>query len=128
MPLFVIQKHYASHLHYDFRLEHGGVLLSWAVPKRPVAKLHEKRLAIQVEDHALSYGKFEGVIPKGEYGAGRVEIWDRGRYTVREGSLAQQMKKGHIKIRLQGKRLKGNFDLIRFKGKKMWLLMKTRET
>ena len=134
--LFVVQKHAATHLHYDFRLEHKGVLLSWAIPKGPSTKLHEKRLAIRVDDHDLDYADFEGTIPEGQYGAGHVSCYDRGTYEARdieepkeaEKAITTGLKKGHLKITLHGKKLKGDFDLVHFKsaGKEnMWLLIKT---
>ncbi|MDE3045690.1 MAG: 3'-phosphoesterase [Verrucomicrobiota bacterium] len=123
--LFVVQKHYATHLHYDFRIEYKGVLLSWAVPKGPSRTAGVKRLAVQVEDHPLNYADFEGVIPKGNYGAGKVEIWDRGTYTA--SHLKAGLKKGHLAIELKGKKLKGTYDLIQLKGKpKMWLLIRRK--
>lgn len=127
--IFVIQKHYASHLHYDFRLELDGVLKSWAVPKGPPKTMKEKRLAVEVEDHPVSYAKFEGTIPKGEYGAGTVEIWDKGTWEPL-GNPQQQLKKGHLDFELKGKRLSGRWMLIRtqMKAKKAnWLLMKRSE-
>jgi bifunctional non-homologous end joining protein LigD len=133
--IFVVQKHYASHLHYDVRLQHKGALVSWAVPKGPPRTAGIKRLAIHVEDHPLDYARFEGVIPKGNYGAGKVEIWDKGTYlssdtaskAESERRFAEGMKKGHIAVVLQGKKLKGQYDLIRLKrGPKdnAWLLIK----
>src|SRR5918911_3658045 len=99
---FVIQKHAASRLHYDFRLELGGTLVSWAVPKGPSLDPHVRRMAVHVEDHPLSYGSFEGVIPKGQYGAGTVELWDRGTY-----ELLEEKRDGGLKVRLAGERLRG---------------------
>ena len=108
-PIFVIQKHKATHLHYDFRLEKGGVLKSWAVPKEPPLEENVKRLAIQVEDHELGYANFEGKIPKGEYGAGMVEIWDKGYYTP------MKVAPKEIDVELNGKKLIGRYSLIKFK-------------
>lgn len=126
MPRFVVQEHHASHLHWDFRLEFAGVLKSWAIPKGPSMNPADKRLAIQVEDHALEYGSFEGVIPQGEYGAGRVIIWDRGSYEP-IADMAGGLSKGHLTFTLAGRRLKGEFSLVRLKrgttGKE-WLLIK----
>lgn len=129
---FVVQKHHASHLHYDFRLEMEGVLKSWAVPKGPSMAAGEKRLAVMVEDHPLPYGKFYGEIPKGNYGAGMVEIWDKGTYTTMEESsdpeksLLAQLKKGNLKFTLNGTHLKGSFALVRINDEtgKNWLLIK----
>lgn len=123
-PIFVIQKHDASHLHYDFRLEMDGVLKSWAVPKSPLALSNKgtKRLAIQVDDHDLSYADFEGEIPEGSYGAGTVEIWDKGTYELKEKSEKK------IEFKLNGKKLKGNYVLIKTrygsKPEKSWLFFK----
>ena len=117
--IFVVQKHSATHLHYDLRLEMDGVLKSWAVPKEPPTGPGVKRLAIQVEDHPLSYADFEGVIPEGYYGAGKVEIWDRGTYTLKERTDDK------VVFELRGERLRGTYYLIRFKGSdKNWLLFK----
>lgn len=122
--LYVIQKHAASHLHYDFRLENRGVLLSWAVPKGPSLDPRVKRLAVHVEDHPVSYGSFEGTIPAGQYGAGSVMIWDTGTWEPTE-SVETGLKKGKLVFRLYGKKLKGLWALIRFKGEnKNWLLFK----
>lgn len=129
MPSFVVQEHHATHLHYDFRLEVGGVLKSWAIPKGPSMNLADKRLAIQVEDHALEYGRFEGIIPEGHYGAGKVLIWDEGRYEPLV-DLEAGLKKGNLAFCLYGKRLKGEFTLVRIKKSttgKEWLLIKKKD-
>jgi len=120
---FVVQKHAARHLHYDVRLEYKGVLLSWAVPKQPSLNPHDKRLAIKVEDHPLDYQYFEGVIPKGSYGAGTVEIWDRGSYEPHEWT------DNRIVFTLHGNRVQGTYVLIRYpsKGERTWLLFKRAE-
>lgn len=124
---FVIQKHHARSLHYDLRLEVGGVLKSWAVPKGAPKKIGEKHLAVMTEDHPLEYAKFEGIIPKGEYGAGKVEIWDLGRFVnLKEISIRTQLKKGVVEFKLLGKRLKSCYALIHFK-ENQWLWMKIRE-
>lgn len=143
---FVIQKHRASHLHYDFRLEMEGVLKSWAVPKGPSLDPADKRLAMQVEDHPVSYFDFEGIIPEGNYGAGTVMVWDvgtweplspepvNGKYVSGTAAEASAMlKKGDFKIRLHGKRMKGDFALIHMKGRRPgskgteWLLIKKHD-
>jgi bifunctional non-homologous end joining protein LigD len=138
-PIFVVQEHHASRLHYDFRLEADGVLKSWAVPKEPTHDPAQKRLAVHVEDHPLEYASFEGKIPDGEYGAGTVKIWDRGTYenllaakpepqTVTEG-----IDSGHVEVELKGERLRGKFALVRMggrlggKGKDNWLLIKMKD-
>src|SRR5713101_4019465 len=128
---FVIQKHAARRLHYDLRLEVGGVLKSWAVPKGPSLNPGDKRLAVQVEDHPFEYRKFEGTIPEGNYGAGEVIIWDQGTYEP-EGALsaAEQIERGELKFRLDGTKLNGSFVLVRLKrsqGKNEWLLIKHRD-
>jgi bifunctional non-homologous end joining protein LigD len=120
--LFVIQKHGATALHYDFRLEDGGVLRSWAVPKGPSLRSADKRLAMQVEDHPLEYATFEGVIPAGEYGGGTVMVWDIGTWEPEEGSF----EKGAIKFGLRGKKVKGSWRLVRTRGRQ-WLLIKSRD-
>ena len=130
-PRFVIQQHDASTLHYDVRLEVDGVLKSWAVPKGPSTDPRDKRLAIPTEDHPLAYADFEGVIPKGEYGAGTVLIWDRGDYRNlkkddERASVAEQLEDGHATVWLEGEKLRGGYALLRTnlsKGKD-WLLVK----
>ncbi len=117
---FVIQKHKATHLHYDFRLEMDNALKSWAVPKEPPIESGVKRLAVQVEDHALDYIDFEGTIPEGEYGAGTVEIWDKGTYTLK--TRTEKM----IEFTLEGTKLKGNYALIHFKDNN-WLLIRKKK-
>lgn len=128
---FVIQKHAASHLHYDFRLELNGVLKSWAVPKGPSLNPNIKRLAIAVEDHPYDYKDFEGIIPEGNYGAGKVIIWDEGFYEpiCKEKTFSENLKKGHISLILEGKKLKGKFSLIQSKTgpKNNWLLIKGKD-
>jgi len=125
-PIFVVQEHHASHLHYDFRLELDGVLKSWAVPKGPSMHPDDKRLAMMVEDHPLDYASFHGTIPKGQYGAGEVYIWDSGTWEV-IGDPHEGLKKGNLKFKLDGKRLKGEFVLVRTprpKSPNAWLLIK----
>jgi bifunctional non-homologous end joining protein LigD len=123
---FVIQKHHASKLHYDFRLEtKEGVLLSWAVPKGPSLDPRQKRLAVETEDHPLDYIDFEGVIPEGNYGAGTVIVWDIGTYTS-DGDTRQQFRDGKISFTLNGTKIKGSFALIRIRQRhKQWLLIKS---
>ena len=128
---FCVQKHLASHLHYDFRLEHNGVLLSWAVPKGPSLDPATKRLAMHVEDHPIEYGEFEGVIPEG-YGAGIVMLWDRGTWTPEVDDVEAALKKGDLKFTLDGYKLKGSWVLVRTKGApygdgRSWLLIKHRD-
>jgi bifunctional non-homologous end joining protein LigD len=130
---FCVQKHLASHLHYDFRLEHNGVLLSWAVPKGPSLDPKTKRLAMKVEDHPFAYGEFEGVIPEG-YGAGIVLLWDRGTWTPQVDDIDAALKKGDLKFTLDGYKLKGSWVLVRTSGRypggggdRSWLLIKHRD-
>jgi bifunctional non-homologous end joining protein LigD len=133
---FCVQKHLASHLHYDFRLEHNGVLLSWAVPKGPSLDPSTKRLAMAVEDHPVEYGEFEGVIPSG-YGAGIVMLWDRGTWTPEVDDIEAALRKGDLKFTLDGFKLKGSWVLVRTKGgrwggstgdsSRSWLLIKHRD-
>jgi DNA ligase D-like protein (predicted 3'-phosphoesterase) len=132
-PLFVIQRHEASSLHFDFRLEVDGVLKSWAVPKGPSPDPREKRLATPTEDHPMEYADFEGVIPEDEYGAGSVVVWDTGTYenlTEHQGdelSMDDALDRGHAKVRLHGEKLHGAYALTRFReerGKAQWLLVK----
>jgi DNA ligase D-like protein (predicted 3'-phosphoesterase) len=128
--LFVIQKHAATALHYDFRLEAEGVLLSWAVPKGPSTDPSDKRLAMRVEDHPLSYADFEGVIPKGEYGGGQVIVWDIGTYeNLKEDvPVVDQLDKGHLTVWLEGRKIQGGYSLRRWgkdkRGREKWLLVK----
>ncbi|MFH1583459.1 MAG: DNA polymerase ligase N-terminal domain-containing protein [Candidatus Falkowbacteria bacterium] len=117
---FVVQKHQSSHLHYDFRLEHEGVLKSWAVPKGVPEKAGIKRLAVAVEDHPVDYINFSGRIPEGEYGAGTVEVWDKGKWRALDGSL----ERGSMKFSLNGEKLKGEYVLIRPKDRENWLIYK----
>jgi bifunctional non-homologous end joining protein LigD len=133
---FCVQKHLASHLHYDLRLEHDGVLLSWAVPKGPSLDPKTKRLAMKVEDHPLEYGEFEGVIPEG-YGAGIVMLWDRGTWAPEVDDVEAALKKGDLKFTLNGYKLKGSWVLVRTGGRyagarggssdRSWLLIKHRD-
>jgi bifunctional non-homologous end joining protein LigD len=138
---FCVQKHLASHLHYDFRLEHEGVLLSWAVPKGPSLDPATKRLAMHVEDHPIEYGEFEGVIPEG-YGAGIVMLWDRGTWTPETDDVDASLRKGDLKFTLDGYKLKGSWVLVRTSGRfpgaqggpvskdgvsRSWLLIKHRD-
>jgi bifunctional non-homologous end joining protein LigD len=132
---FCVQKHLASHLHYDFRLEHNGVLLSWAVPKGPSLDPKTKRLAMHVEDHPVAYGDFEGVIPEG-YGAGIVMLWDRGTWTPQVDDVDAALKKGDLKFTLNGYKLKGSWVLVRTGGRfpgargggdRSWLLIKHKD-
>jgi bifunctional non-homologous end joining protein LigD len=125
--MFVIQKHRATALHYDFRLEADGVLKSWAVPKGPSLDPKVKRLAMQVEDHPVDYAKFEGVIPEGEYGGGTVMVWDYGTYKPEETTnVSEALRKGELKFSLNGKKLKGSWVLVRTRDRQ-WLLLKHRD-
>lgn len=130
-PRFVIQKHNASKLHYDFRLEVNGVLKSWAIPKGPSTDPGQKRLAIPTEDHPVDYIDFEGIIPEGNYGAGTVIVWDTGAYRNlrKDSSMDKAIAEGHVDIQLEGKKLKGGFALIQTgKGnRKFWLFFKKRD-
>ena len=138
---FVVQKHDATRLHYDFRLEMKGVLKSWAIPKGPSLNPDDRRLAMMVEDHPYDYKDFEGIIPEGNYGAGTVIVWDEGTYETlepqksikeEEKSLLAQLKSGSLKFRLFGKKLKGEFALVHIKnnngsGENAWLMIKHRD-
>lgn len=134
---FVIQRHKASRLHYDFRLEMEGVLKSWAVPKGPSMNPGDKRLAMMVEDHPYDYKDFTGIIPQGNYGAGIVEVWDKGTFTgvnpehenINEKQLLKSLKDGNLKFALKGKKLKGEFALVKLKNSEdnSWLLIKHRD-
>src|SRR5688572_28343055 len=138
--LFVIQKHAARRLHYDFRLELDGVLKSWAVPKGPSLQIGDKRLAVEVEDHPFDYASFEGVIPEKEYGGGNVIVWDCGMYSPDEGGkysfadraeaeerIRTELQKGKLSIFLRGEKLKGSFALVRTATPKQWLLLKHQD-
>ncbi|KTD10622.1 DNA ligase D [Legionella gratiana] len=122
--LYVIQKHAASHLHYDFRLELHGLLKSWAIPKGPSLDPKIKRLAIHVEDHPIEYGSFEGIIPKGQYGGGTVMLWDEGTWEPLDDNPYAAYEKGHLRFKLHAQKLNGRWDLIRFKDEKHWFLIK----
>jgi bifunctional non-homologous end joining protein LigD len=121
--IFVIQEHHARRLHYDLRLENGGVLKSWAVPKGIPESTEEKRLAVQTEDHPIEYAKFEGTIPEGQYGAGTVKIWDKGTFEQKT------WEENKIEFIINGQKLKGRYVLVRLKraGEKSWLLLKGRQ-
>ncbi len=131
--IYVVQKHMASHLHYDFRLEWRGVLLSWAVPKGPSLDPAVKRLAMQTEDHPIEYAKFEGVIPAGQYGAGTVMVWDKGTWQPDDADVDSSLQKGELKFTLHGKKLQGSWVLVRTRGfgknpsRSTWLLIKHRD-
>jgi DNA ligase D-like protein (predicted 3'-phosphoesterase) len=118
--IYLIQKHAATHLHYDLRLEMDGVLKSWAIPKEPPVESGVRRLAVQVDDHPLAYATFEGAIPEGEYGAGTVELWDKGTYMMLD------RKEDKFILEINGERLKGAYVLVRFKDKKNWLFFKKK--
>ncbi|MBV9620241.1 MAG: ATP-dependent DNA ligase, partial [Gammaproteobacteria bacterium] len=126
---FVVHLHHASHRHFDFRLQVGDTLRSWAIPKGPSLDPATKRLAVEVEDHPLDYGRFEGTIPEGQYGAGRVWIWDKGRWTP-EGDPEAALKAGRLSFILKGERLSGRWSLVRTRmsGRQpQWLLLKSRD-
>ncbi|HEU4342707.1 MAG TPA: DNA polymerase ligase N-terminal domain-containing protein [Candidatus Binatia bacterium] len=123
---FVVQKHRASRLHYDFRLQHDGVMLSWAVPKGPSLDPSQKRFAMQTEDHPIEYNEFEGVIPEGEYGGGTVMIWDRGTWEPEVEDVDRALAKGDLKFTLKGKKLRGSWVLVRMRDRQ-WLLIKHRD-
>lgn len=135
--VFVVQKHAASHLHYDFRLEMNGMLKSWATPKGPSMNPADKRLAIMIEDHHYNYKDFEGTISQGNYGAGKVIVWDNGTYTLAEEQnehnietiLKSDLQKGHLSFILKRKKLKGEFALVKLKTKQenTWLLIKKKD-
>jgi bifunctional non-homologous end joining protein LigD len=131
--VYVIQKHMSSHLHYDFRLEWQGVLLSWAVPKGPSLNPAVKRLAMQTEDHPLEYAKFEGVIPEGQYGAGTVMLWDRGTWQPENADIDVSLQRGEIKLTVHGKKLQGSWVLVHTRGfgnnpaRSAWMLIKHRD-
>jgi DNA ligase D-like protein (predicted 3'-phosphoesterase) len=118
--IYVIQRHAATHLHYDLRLKMDGVLKSWAIPKEPPVESGVRRLAVQVEDHPLAYATFEGAIPEGEYGAGTVEIWDKGTYKMLD------RKEDKFVLEINGEKLRGAYVLVRFKDKKNWLFFKKK--
>jgi bifunctional non-homologous end joining protein LigD len=124
MSIFVVHEHHARNLHFDFRLEIGGVLKSWAIPKGPSMNPKEKRLAVLVDDHPLAYAPFEGTIPDGQYGAGEVFIWDKGEFDIIEGSI----KDKKLVVNMNGTKLKGGFSLFMLKGQpKNWLLVKKND-
>lgn len=124
MPYFVVHEHHARQLHFDLRLERDGVLKSWAIPKGPSMNPQDKRLAIMVEDHPLDYGDFEGIIPEGHYGAGKVYIWDKGEYNTVKGSIEE----GQWEVDIKGEILKGKFVLLKLKGSgDNWLFIKKKD-
>lgn len=137
-PVFVVQRHDAAMLHYDLRIEIGGVLKCWAIPKGPSLNVHERRLAIMVEDQPVSYASFKGTVPAGHYESGLVEIWDKGTFAPaglmlsdkRDKALLKQIREGNLKIVLSGKKLKGTFRLLRIreKGDNLWLLIKGNDS
>jgi DNA ligase D-like protein (predicted 3'-phosphoesterase) len=118
--IYVVHKHAATHLHYDLRLEMDGTLKSWAIPKEPPVQPTVKRLAVQVEDHPISYATFQGTIPEGEYGAGTVEIWDKGTYKLID------RKEDKLVVEINGEKLHGSYVLVRLKNKKNWLFFKKK--
>jgi bifunctional non-homologous end joining protein LigD len=131
--IYLIQRHAATRLHYDFRIEHGGVLKSWAVTKAPSRDPAVKRLAVEVEDHPLDYGTFEGTIPSGNYGAGTVQLWDRGEWEPQEPDVDAALERGALKMILHGERLSGGWALVRLKSdrgkpskRNNWLLIKEK--
>src|SRR3984885_9448788 len=130
---FVIQKHAASHLHFDLRLEYDGTFRSWAVPKGPSLDPKDRRMAMEVEDHPLDYGDFEGTIPKGQYGGGTVMLWDRGYWAPEKGfeEIGAALAKGELKFVMEGERMHGSWVIVRTKrdsrGKASWLLIKHRD-
>ncbi|MFI8992816.1 DNA polymerase ligase N-terminal domain-containing protein [Streptomyces sp. NPDC053542] len=140
-PVFVVQIHDASTMHFDFRLEVDGVLKSWSVPKGPSTDPHDKRLAMPTEDHPMEYREFEGVIPKGEYGGGTVIVWDQGTYRPlppkkrkdRDASFAERLEHGHVTFWMDGEKLRGGYALTRFRtaegaeGRESWLLVKEND-
>ena len=127
MPRFVIQQHAATSMHFDFRLEVAGTFKSWAVPKGPSTDPREKRLAMAVEDHSLSWGDFEGMIAEAEYGAGSVIVWDRGEYrNLRDEPMEDAVEHGHLSFWLEGEKLRGGWSLRRTDGRR-WLLVKRRD-
>ena len=128
-PIFVVQKHAASRLHYDFRLEINGVLTSWAVPRGPSMNPADKRLAVMTEDHPLEYADFEGIIPAGEYGAGTVMVWDRGTYAAKQTDVGKAVRAGRLDFTLEGRKLGGDWVLVRTGGRdsRSWLLIKRRD-
>jgi bifunctional non-homologous end joining protein LigD len=123
---FVVQKHRAAHWHDDFRLEHEGVMLSWAIPKGPSLDPSVRRLAMMTEPHPIEYNEFEGVIPEGEYGGGTVMIWDRGTWEPEVPDVGKALAKGDLKFRLHGRKLKGSWVLVRMRDRQ-WLLIKHRD-